>query len=190
MDTTPINISTFYKLFPSEKKALGYLAKIRWGTKDNITCTRCGGKKVFIYCNHKIINRRRRKYNYCRVCRRYFNALTGTYLADLRVDLRLILYVIYCLWSYETICPYTLGKPLSMSKQSIYNIINWLKPFIKYNTIIDEANNYPNIRKYLEDVDSYIKEQQHKPQKIIKVDPDLSETTKLFINIYNKWSRV
>ncbi len=108
------------KLYPTKQSACEYLEKMRWG--NNLHCVRCGSTEK--------ISKNKKKHNsyWCGLCRKYFNAQTGTPLEAANLDPRKWIYASYLLMtSRKGISALQLSKELDINYNTAWYVLHRLR---------------------------------------------------------------
>ena len=105
--------------FPTEKEAIAYLERLRWGDKP--CCTRCGA-------TDKLTKQKKPGRFWCGYCRQYFNAWTDTPLEYGKVKMHKWIYATYLLMtSRKGISSLQLSKELDVIQETAWYMLHRLR---------------------------------------------------------------
>ena len=115
-----LSLFDLMRIYPNKESAIRYFERMRWG--DNLHCVRCG-------CTEHITPQKKVGEYWCKTCRSYFNARTGTPMEHSRVrDPRKWIYASYLLLtSRKGISALQLSKELSVHYRTAWYMLHRLR---------------------------------------------------------------
>lgn len=118
--TKTISLFELMEKYPTEEDARTYFEHLRWGNKPH--CTKCGSTE-------KLTLQKKNPGRYwCKSCRSYFTALTGTPLEYTKIDLRKWIFATYLLMTARKgISSLQLSKELAISQPSAWYMLHRLR---------------------------------------------------------------
>lgn len=120
--TNELNLTKFFKRFPSEKEAEEYFIRLRWET--DILCPFCGSSHIV-----KKKNRLPMPYR-CKECRNHFSVRTGTVLAESKISLQKWLLATYIMTnSPKGMSSVRLSKYLDVTQKTAWLLGQKLEKF-------------------------------------------------------------
>lgn len=115
-----LSLFNLQKTYPGKAEAVAYLERIRWG--DSPCCSRCGATAGITQQKDKPEN------YWCKYCRKYFNAWTGTPLEYGKVELPKWIYAAYLLMTARKgISSLQLSKELEVTQSTAWYILHRLR---------------------------------------------------------------
>ena len=115
-----ISLFELMEKYPTQEDAIKYFETLRWG--DEPCCTKCGSmEKITPQAKHP------GRY-WCKSCRSYFTALTGTPLEYTKIDLRKWIFAAYLLMTARKgISSLQLSKELSVHQTTAWYMLHRLR---------------------------------------------------------------
>lgn len=115
-----LNLTKFFKCFPTEKEAEEYFIRLRWGT--NILCPFCGSIRIVKKKNSLPMPYR------CKECRKHFSVRTGNVLAESKISLQKWLLATYIITNFhKEINSVQLSKHLGVTQKTAWLLCQKLK---------------------------------------------------------------